>query len=438
MTQGYLQRKAAWEILLKVSSGLYCDQALERVLVKYDFNSLDKAFITELSFGCIRYRKLLDLWLDHTSKLTYKKQPPKLRWLLHVGLYQLLKMNKIPYSASISSTVSVAKKTDLNGLSGVVNGILRNAAKKLETKNLPNIPRNNIESIAYLESLPSWLVESIISWFGINKAKNIAKSFNKKPSIDLRVNSLKTNVLKSIKDFKNHNIIAEPIKGLNNGIELKSKPRYIKNLPGYNEGHWLIQDRSSQWVAPLLRPKIGDKILDACSAPGSKTIHLAELINDKGEIWAIDRSEIRVKILKENLKRLNIKSVKTVIADSTNLVKSKPNFVNYFDKILIDAPCSGIGTLSRNPDARWSLSEKKIEELIIIQENLLESCKLFLKKNGTLVYSTCTICPAENTLLIKRFLSNNKNFKLIDQRQILPSFNNPGDGFYAAIITNQN
>jgi 16S rRNA (cytosine967-C5)-methyltransferase len=179
----------------------------------------------------------------------------------------------------------------------------------------------------------------------------------------------------------------------------------------------------------------GEKILDACSAPGSKTTHLAQLANDDAEILAVDRSEKRLKILQSNLERLNIKSVKTLKADATNLVDIKPNLISYFDKILIDAPCSGIGTLARNPDSRWSLSKDKINQLILLQERLLESVLPLLKRNGTLVYSTCTICPEENNFLIKRFLTKNKEIKLDSEKQILPKFDEPGDGFYAAKIS---
>ncbi len=435
MTKGFLQRKAAWEILLKVSSGIYSDLALEKALRNYKFKQIDIAFITELSFGCIRYRKLLDLWIDHTSKLPHNKQPPKLRWLLHIGLYQLLKMDKVPYSAAISTSVEVAKQTDLRGLSGVINAILRNASQKLQDKNLPIIPDNNVERISYTESIPHWLVKEIIDWFGLKKASNIAASFNKRPSIDLRINPLKTNVDEIIKELEKEDIQASKINNLKNGIELKTKSRSIRDLPGYYEGKWVIQDRSSQWVSTLLEPKKGEKILDACAAPGSKTTHIAEIIEDTGEIWAFDRSEVRLKILKENLKRLNIKSVKVHQQDSLNLSNLKPDLRCYFDKILIDAPCSGIGTFSRNPDARWSLNKSKIDQLIKLQEKLLNCIFPLLKKKGRLVYSTCTICPDENNLLIKKFLKNNNHINLISEKQIYPSFANPGDGFYAAVMT---
>ena len=420
---------------MKVSSGIYSDHALEKVLKNYHFSSLDIALITELTFGCIRYRKFLDLWMDHISKISHSKQPPKLRWLLHVGLYQLLKMDKIPFSAAISSTVEVAKKTDLKGLAKTVNAILRNTVRSIENENLPIIPSDELQKLSYLESLPSWLVSEIVNWVGIKEAKNIAKAFNKKPLIDLRINTLKTDSDKILKVLNVYNIRVEPINQLNNGVTLKSNPRSIKNLPGYKEGLWVVQDRSSQWVAPLLNPMKGEKILDACSAPGCKTTHLAELTNDNAEILAVDRSEKRLKMLKSNLERLDIKSVKTFNADSTKLIEIKPNLINYFDKILIDAPCSGIGTFARNPDSRWSLSMDKINELILLQERLLETIFPLLKKNGTLVYSTCTICPEENNLLIKRFISKNKFLKLKSERQILPRFDKPGDGFYAAVIS---
>ena len=435
MSIGFLQRKASWEILLKVSSGTFSDQALEKVLRNYNFDSLNIAFITELSFGCIRYRKFLDHWIDHLSKITYQKQPPKLRWLLHIGLYQLLKMDKIPFSAAISTTVEVAKQTELKGLAGSVNAILRNAVRKIEKDNFPKISSNNIERISYYESLPVWLVKELVNWMGVMDAENIAKTFNKKPSIDLRINPLKTDLDTFLTVLHENKINAEPIKKLKNAITLNCNPRSIKNLPGYEEGFWIIQDRSSQWVAPLLSPKKGEKILDACAAPGSKSTHLAELTNDSAEILAVDRSAKRMKKLNSNIDRLNLKSVKTLTADSTRLLDFNPDFESYFDKILLDVPCSGLGTFSRNPDSRWSLNKDKIKKLISIQERLLQGILPLLKRDGILVYSTCSICPYENNLLIERFIEKNKNLQLKNQKQILPKLDYRGDGFYAAIIS---
>jgi len=344
-------------------------------------------------------------------------------------------MDKIPFPAAISTTVEVAKKTDLKGLAGTVNAILRNASRKLEQEIFPKLSSDRKERISYLESFPLWLVKDLYKWVGNSEGENIIKAFNKKPSIDLRINQLKTNLDKFLKVLHENKIDAEIIKDLHNGITLKSNPRSIKNLPGYSDGLWTIQDRSSQWIAPLLNPKEGEKILDACAAPGSKSTHLAELTNDSAEILAVDRSAKRLKILQSNLERLNLKSVNTLKADATSLIELNPKFISYFDKILLDAPCSGIGTLSRNPDSRWSLSIEKIKSLTLLQEKLLESIFPLLKKDGTLVYSTCTICPDENNLLIERFIEKNKTLKLVSQKQILPSLDYPGDGFYSAIIS---
>ena len=417
-----------------VSSGSFSDIAHQKVISKYNFNSLDIAFITELAFGCIRYRKFLDLWIDHTSKFTHKKQPPKLRWLLHIGLYQLLKMNKVPSSAAISTTVEIAKESDLSGLAGTVNAILRNVVEKLNKKCLPFIPVNDISRISYEHSLPEWIVKEIINWYGLSKAEDIAKAFNKRPSIDIRVNTLKTNSELLLEEFKSSNLKVEPIEEIKNGIQLLTKPRNVKDLPGYNEGKWLIQDRSSQWVASLLKPCEKDRILDACAAPGSKTTHIAQITNDKSEIWALDRSEIRLKILKSNLSRLKIKSVRAMKADAIDFFNQRPDLRNYFNKILVDAPCSGMGTFARNPDSKWNLNKTKIKELSELQLDLLNSVLPLLKIDGSIVYSTCSICPAENNILIRKFLDKNRSLKLISEKQILPSYEQYGDGFYAAVI----
>ena len=413
MSIGYLQRKAAWEILLKVSSGDFSDHALEKVLKNYQFNPLDIAFITELSFGCIRYRKFLDLWTDHTSKITHKKQPPKLRWLLHIGLYQLLKMDKIPFPAAISTTVEVAKKTDLNGLAGTVNAILRNASRKLEQKIFPELSSDRKERISYLESFPLWLVKDLYKWVGNSEGENIIKAFNKKPSIDLRINQLKTNLDNFLKVLHENNIDAEIINDLHNGITLKSNPRSIKNLPGYSDGLWTIQDRSSQWIAPLLNPKEGEKILDACAAPGSKATHLAELTNDSAEIIAVDRSEKRLKILQSNLERLNLQSVNTLKADATNLIELKPNFISYFDKILIDAPCSGTGTIRKNPDIFIRNAPDNLEKFVSIQNKILDNSAKILKKNGLIMYVTCSLQKIEGERRIEDFLKSHKQFSIV-------------------------
>ena len=432
--RGLLSRKAAWDVLQAVSAGAYGDLALNRVIKKYSLIGLDRALTTELAYGSIRYRYLLDCWIDYLGKVPAIKQPPLMRWLLHIGLYQILYMERIPVSAGINTTVELAKNSQLNKLTPVVNGFLRNVSRHLiEGKSLP-VPLNTSKRLSVENSLPYWLIEELIAIFGAEDAEEIAKASNKHPTFDLRVNRLKASPQIIREKFKNEGITSDLIKDSPDGLQLKVGLADLREWPGYELGEWCVQDRSSQWVAPLLEPRPGDRILDACSAPGSKTTHIAELIANNGEIWAVDRSSTRLKLVEENANRLGASCIRFLAADSVNLFTIKPEWKSYFQRILVDAPCSGLGTLARNADARWRMTPKKIKELVLLQEQLLEGVLPLLTPGGRIVYSTCTIHPDENYRQIEKFIKNHSELRLKDQWQILPKGENIGDGFYAAII----
>tara|TARA_Y100001968_G_scaffold333959_1_gene401984 strand:+ start:40316 stop:41632 length:1317 start_codon:yes stop_codon:yes gene_type:complete len=432
--EGVKQREAAWYVLLYVAAGSYSDIALQRVLNKYNFSSKDISLVTELAYGSIRYRKYLDTWMEFLTGFTVKQQPPKLRWLLHIGLYQILKMNRIPDSAAIFTTVEVAKRSELKKMSNVVNAILRSCSRKQLSEIQIIRPLDQIDQVVYKYSLPKWLVEEMICWFGLERTKQLAKSFNRTPTIDLRINRLLTNLDFVQQEFIESKVLTEKIKGINSALTLKTKTGMISNLPGYKEGNWSVQDRSSQLIATLLSPQPGEKILDACAAPGGKSTHIAELIDDDGEIWAVDKSKIRLKKILANIERLQISCIKVLNANSIDLINLKPNWINYFDKIIIDAPCSCLGTLARNPDARWRITKRDINDLIKIQSQLLDSLVPLLRRNGKLIYSTCTINPFENKNLIDTFLEKHNQFSIILERHIFPDQELLGDGFYAALL----
>ena len=207
-----------------------------------------------------------------------------------------------------------------------------------------------------------------------------------------------------------------------------------KNWPGYEEGKWSVQDRSSQLIAPLLGALPGEKILDACAAPGGKSTHIAELINNNGKIWSVDRSSRRSKKISANSERLGTKCLQLLVADSNELLVKHPEWKCFFDRILIDAPCSGLGTLARHPDARWRMNKDNIQELVSLQSQLINSLSPLLKSGGKLVYSTCTIHPDENFNQIKNFLQLNSEFSLEYEKQIWPGEEENGDGFYIAVL----
>ena len=435
---GLLSRKASWELLQSVASGSYAEVALERVYQKYSFSELDKGLVMELGYGSIRYRSLLDSWIDFLGKVPALKQPPLLRWLLHLGLYQILFMQKIPPSAAVHTTVELAKQSKILKLSHVVNGILRAAIRAKDAGKTPPTPFAFEAKLAQEQSLPLWLSKELVSWQGKDSAELIAQFFNQPPSIDIRINRLKADSETVCKMFLKVGIQSEYIDDCPYGLKIVSGQGDLRKWPGYDDGLWSVQDRSAQWVSPLIEPKPGDKILDICSAPGGKTSHLAELIGDFGEIWAVDRSETRLKKVAININRLGFNSIRFLHADGTSLLSEMPHLKGYFKRILLDAPCSGLGTLARNPDARWRVSPSMIKDMISLQSRLLKSVIPLLSSDGRIVYSTCTIHPDENINQIGNFLNLHSDFKLIQEKQIWPGQNNQGDGFFAAVIDKTN
>ena len=432
--KGLDARKAAWDVIQAVGGGAFADVALERIFNLYSFKSIDKGLITELSYGAIRQRYYLDCWIDYLGKVPAKKQPPLLRWLLHLGLYQVLKMKRIPPAAAINTTVELAKTHHLKKLAPVVNGILRSALRSKERGLL--LPKSNNPSLelAKNESLPVWLAEELIAWKGVEHAQQIAKAFNSVSPIDIRVNKLRAD-LKDVKElFDTCGIQNQLIPNCPFGLEVRAGVGEPRKWPGYEEGKWSVQDRSSQLIAPSLGPLPGEKILDACAAPGGKSTHIAELINNEGNLWSVDRSSRRSKKILANSERLGTKCLQILVADSNELLLKKPDWKGFFDRILIDAPCSGLGTLARHPDARWRMNQDNIQQLVAVQSQLLNSLAPLLKNGGKLVYSTCTIHPEENSHQIKNFLQSKSEFLLEYEKQIWPGEGDNGDGFYIAVL----
>ncbi len=432
--KGLDARRAAWEVIQAVGGGAFADVALERIFNLYSFKPIDKALITELSYGAIRQRYYLDCWIDFLGKVPTKKQPPLLRWLLHLGLYQILKMKRIPPAAAINTTVELAKTHHLKKLTPVVNGILRSALRTKE-KGL-QLPKSNNSTLelAKNESLPLWFADELINWKGVEDANKIAKAFNCVSPIDIRVNKLRADLKDVKKIFDSCGIHNQIIPNCPHGLEVRAGVGEPGKWPGYEEGKWSVQDRSSQLIAPSLGPLPGEKILDACAAPGGKSTHIAELMNNEGKIWSVDRSSRRAKKIFANSQRLGINCLQILVADSNELLAKHPEWKSFFDRILIDAPCSGLGTLARHPDARWRMNQDNIQELVSVQSQLLNSLAPLLKSGGTLVYSTCTIHPEENFNQIKNFLQLKSEFLLEYEKQIWPGEEGNGDGFYMAVL----
>jgi 16S rRNA (cytosine967-C5)-methyltransferase len=442
-TAGLAPRRLAWAVLQAVAAGAYADAALERALGQAQLSARDRALATDLAYGAIRQRALLDGWISARGRVAAGRQPPKLRWLLHVGLYQLLFLQRVPPSAAVSTTVQLAREGGLERLAPVVNGLLRGVLRSREGlpdaaepwQGLP-LPEDAATSLALRHSLPLWLAQELLGWRGPGDAEVFAQACNDPPPLDLRVNALRTDSATLIAHLAEAGVRAEALPERPEGITLLDRPGDLRALPGYAEGHWSVQDRQAQRIAPLLDPQPGERILDACAAPGGKATHCAERMGDRGEVWAVDRSAARLKRLSANAERLGLTSLKPLAAEASTLLVQQPGWRKHFDRILLDAPCSGLGTLARHADARWRQTPATVSELVALQDALLEGLAPLLAPGGRFVYATCTVHPQENQERVALALQHHPQWLLLQEQQWWPQVGG-GDGFYAAVLVDQ-
>ena len=391
--------------------GAFADAALDRAFSNSQLNDLDRRLVTELVYGSVRRMRSIDFIIDKLATKKSSQQPPELRTILHLGLYQLEYLNQIPPSAAVNTTVQLAKENGFSGLSSFVNGLLRQYIRLTDNDLNPLTVTNyksTVERLGFLHSFPDWLVELWIEQIGETETEQLCEWFNQSPTIDLRINPLKSSIAQIETAFKSHNISTSRIPHLPQALRLNGTIGAIQNLPGYSEGWWTIQDSSAQLVTHLLGPQPGETIIDACAAPGGKTTHSAELMQDTGTIYACDKTASRLKKLTENADRLQMKSIKIHTGDSRHF----PEFVNLADRVLLDAPCSGLGTLHRRADARWRHTLENIQQQSQLQSELVANAATFVKSGGVLVYATCTIHPLENETVIRSFLDSNPHWQI--------------------------
>ncbi|ELR96953.1 16S rRNA (cytosine(967)-C(5))-methyltransferase [Gloeocapsa sp. PCC 73106] len=385
--------------------GAYSDIALERVLNSRDLSPKAKNLVCELVYGVVRRQRYLDALIDQLGQKKAQQQPPDLRIILHLGLYQLCYLEKIIGAIAVSSSVELAKKFGLTGLSGVVNGLLRSYQRSHNPLVLPDDP---VQRLGILHSFPDWIVANWLDVLGLEETTQLCQWFNQSPSLDLRVNILKTSVDKMATILIEQGLAVTKLETVPQGLRINGPRGSIQQLPGYDQGWWVVQDSSAQLVTHLLDPQPGEKIIDACAAPGGKTTHIAELMGDVGEVWAIDRSFKRLKKVQENLDRLQLNSISLHHLDS-----STSELPQECDRVLVDAPCSGNGTLHKRPDLRWRQTPEEIPNLVALQRQILNQAATWVKPGGKLVYATCTLNPPENEDIIQSFLANHSQWSIL-------------------------
>lgn len=412
-------RAISLEILSRIEeTDRHADDLLSDSFKRYrHLTSLDRAFLTELTYGVLRWRGRLDWIIRHLSNLPFEKIEPEMLNTLRLGLYQIFFLTKTPASAAVNESVELAKKTRGKKGGGFVNAILRSALRGKETLRYPDRNQDPALRLAVIQSHPLWLVRRWIEEWGVEETLKICVANNRIPPLILRTNTLKIGREALIEKLREKGLNAAPTSFSDEGIWVREGPP-ISELPFLNQGLFVIQDEASQLITLLLDPKRGEKILDACAAPGGKTTHIAQKMENVGEIDALDLRQEKLKQIEEGCKRLGIKIVRPKIGNAINPLPV-PDGIK-FDRVLADVPCSGFGTLRRNPDLKWRKEKEDIERLGQLQFSILENVARYVKEGGLLVYSTCTVFHEENEGVVERFLGEHRTFDLDSLIEVLP------------------
>jgi 16S rRNA (cytosine967-C5)-methyltransferase len=400
-------RNLAFAALKAVHQGAYADVALHRFL-KQPLSDVERRLMTELLYGCTRQQRTLDALIDQLAKKPAREQPPELRTLLHLGLYQLRYLDQVPVSAAVNTTVDLAKQMGLAGLSGFVNGLLRHYVRAAEKGDPLILPTDRVQRLGVQYSYPDWIIEVWLAQIGAEATELLCQYLNQPPALDIRVNMLKTTRAAVQAQLEAAEIIVEPLPHLPQALRIQDSAGPIPKMPGFTEGLWTVQDASAQLVGHVLNPQPGSVVIDVCAAPGGKATHLAELMQGQGKIWACDRTPSRLRKLQQNLKRLDINMIEQWTGDSRELPEQMPPV----DAILIDAPCSGLGTLHRHADARWQQTPEQVKSLSQLQAQLLTASAQRVKPGGVLVYATCSLHPDENENVVQAFLEAHSDWRL--------------------------
>ena len=400
------EREVVLDMLLSLREGKLSHTILKDTLDSYLY--LDKSsrgFITRLYEGTIEKRLYLDFIIDGYSKTPVKKMKPIIMLLLEMVVYQLFFMDRVPDSAAINEAIKLAKKRGLTGLSGFVNGVLRNIARNKENIALPDKNKDLIQYLEIKYSTPRTVVEYLIKDYGNEEAEAILEAFEEKRPLVARATKNREELIKKLDAegvrVSTDTIFPESLKIL----ELDS----LSYLESFEEGDFVIQDESSQFIGKIVGLPKGARVLDLCAAPGGKSLLFAEM-EEVDEIISCDISESKTELIEDNIRRIGTDKIRAMVNDASLY---NPDFVDGFDLVICDLPCSGLGVMGRKRDIKYNVSIDKIRELAILQKKILENAVRYVKKGGRLIYSTCTMTKAENEENFT-FISEFKGFSAVD------------------------
>jgi len=415
--------------------------SLDKIFQLNSTDPRDRKFASELAYGACRRRITLDSVLSQYCDRTWRKVDPYLRQILRIGLYQLLFSAGVADYAAVSEAVHQAHTTSLRNAEGFINAVLRSIQRDLEksaayesaprSRNtlwidhetcrrfkkpvFPDPAKNIVKYFTACYGYPQWLVERWVKAFGRNTAETILQTGNSRPILSLRINTLRIAPEAYAERLKESGYT---VFACNSCIQIAEAVN-PSALPGFDEGHFYVQDPTAANIAPRLHPKPGMKILDLCAAPGGKATHLAEWMRNEGYILACDVSLEKLSLIQQNAQRLGIRIVETCLPDQLDSILASRG---PFDAVLADVPCSNTGVLARRPEARHTLNPAALGQLKKIQLDLLHLADKALKPGGSLLYSTCSIEPVENSLLLPIFFESHPSYTLCEEQLTLPRF----------------
>ncbi len=411
-------RHLALDILIRVETKKrHPDDLLTAAFKKYrSLTDRDRAFLTELVYGTLRWRGKIDWVISQFSKVGTERMERVIFHILRLGVYQLLFLTKTPHRATVNESVILARKLKNKEAAGFVNALLRRIIREglagcaVKGEGTPQ------EILAVEQAFPLWAVDKLWNLWGENETRAFLEASNRPAPLTLRVNTLKTDRANLMDRLARQGLSVSPTSYSPDGIVLDNAPP-VSKIPFLESGYYQLQDEAAQLIAYMVEPKPGETILDACAAPGAKTTQLGQLMGNRGRIYALDISGTRMRLLRESCRRMGVTNVTALRRDATfpiSLSEAKE-----FDAILIDVPCTGWGTIRRNPDIKWKTGYKDIARMASIQRKILDNLAGLLRKGGRMVYSTCTVYPEENQGVVDGFLGEAGDFSL-DTRRLPP------------------
>jgi 16S rRNA (cytosine967-C5)-methyltransferase len=404
-------RSVAWNVLVRAERNrAYADLALHAALRRSDLDRRDRALATELTYGSLRLRGRIDYVLQHVLDRDLEKVDLRVRNLLRLGCYQLLFCTSIRDAAAVSESVELAKGAGLGHAAGFVNAVLRQVAQKARSTRFPDLEEDPVAYLMHWGSLPRWMAERWLETFGAIEAAQLAETSLRPPPRTIRVSEA-VDLGKVAKRLR-----GRPCRFAPRGVtELRSDP--VQD-PGFGRGEFSVQDEASQLVPLLLGAEPGDRVVDCCAAPGAKALQLAERVGPTGEVIAFDVHANRLSLIRREARRLGLSNLRVLQRDATQNFDLRG--AQRFGRMLVDAPCSGVGVLRRNPDARWRLEAEDVRRLAENQVALLRSVARYLDDGGVLVYSVCSLDPEETEGVVKTFLETEPGMRRDDVGPYLP------------------